>query len=780
MDRVPHIDGRGIRVRGLVQGVGFRPTVWRLARDFGLAGDVRNDGAGVRIRVWGDDHTLDRFVAALAEQAPPLSRIDDIAWEQLSDHSPGPDFRIAASVADTAETGVVPDAAICPACRDDISDPANRRYRYPFTNCTHCGPRLTIVSAIPYDRAHTSMAAFPMCPECRREYEDPADRRFHAQPNACPACGPTAWLEDADGERLNLAGHTDAVAAAADLIAKGRIVAIKGIGGFHLACDAGNEDAVTELRRRKQRDGKAFALMARDVAMVGQYAALGPAEAAALGDPAAPIVLMERLPDTPALAGGIAPGKTSLGFMLPYSPLHQILLQDVTRPVVMTSGNLHDEPQAIDNQEARTRLAGIADAWLMHDRDIVNRVDDSVVRVTAGAARTVRRARGFAPSPLTLPAGFSRAPRILALGAELKNTFCLVKDGAAVLSQHMGDQQNPLAHADLRRNVELYRDLNQFAPELVAVDMHPDYLPSQWGRTLAEDMVVPIVAVQHHHAHVAAVMAEHGLPVDCDPVLGLVLDGLGLGEDGGLWGGEFMLADYRSYRHVGHFAAVPLIGGDKAMVQPWRNTFAHLEHALGWPEIAAEYAGMDLIDRLQAKPLATFGHMLARGINVPPARSAGRVFDAVAAALGLRFDTIAYEGEAAILLENLARQSDAAVGEYPVAAGPVIEWPSLWRGILADLKSSTPPPVIARRFHNTLIRVLSETAHGVRRDTSIHRVVLSGGVFQNAILLAGLADILTQSGFEVLAPAAVPANDGGIALGQAAIAAARHFSKVEA
>ena len=614
------IDGDGanqgisIRVRGLVQGVGFRPTVWRLAQRFGLSGEVLNDGEGVLIHALGPAAALAEFELALSAEAPPLARIDSIECVALAAGFDGTGFRIVESQRGAVRTGIAGDAATCLACLADIRDPANRRYRYPFTNCTHCGPRLSIVRAVPYDRASTSMAMFPMCPACLAEYRDPADRRFHAQPNACPECGPKVWLEGAGGALADISAYRDPVEAAAALIAAGEIVAIKGLGGFHLACDACNAGAVARLRERKARYGKPFALMARDLDGIADYAELGEAERALLASVAAPIAILRRWPsqlaaagamnegisphpvllpmgegtpelpaaeilasplhphpladadtlrcklalaslrgegqgegrelrslldtDThaPPLAPGIAPGQSTLGFMLPYTPLHHLLMENLGRPIVLTSGNRSDEPQCVGNEEARERLAGIADYFLMHDRDIVNRLDDSVARVMAGKPRMLRRARGYAPTPLPLPPGFEDAPAVLAMGGELKSTFCLLKDGQAIVSQHMGDLEEAATHADYRRNLELYRNLYRFEPQIVAVDAHPDYISTKWGLALARDSGLPAISVQHHHAHIAAALGECGVPISAPPTLGIALDGLGLSEDGGALG----------------------------------------------------------------------------------------------------------------------------------------------------------------------------------------------------------------------------------------------------
>lgn len=771
--------GVELRVRGLVQGVGFRPTVWRLARACGLSGEVLNDGEGVLIRAWGPSETLTRFEAALLGEPPPLARIDSVQRTILVQASPHlrPDgFRIVASQRGAITTGIVADAATCPACLAEVVDAANRRYRYPFTNCTHCGPRLSIVHGIPYDRASTSMVAFPMCPSCQAEYEDPTDRRFHAEPNACAHCGPRLWLEDARGVEIPPSLHEDAIAMAARLIGAGAIVAVKGIGGFHLACDAGNAEAVANLRARKRRYDKPFALMARDLSMVRGYARVNEAEARLLASSAAPIVVLERSAASLPLAPEVAPLQSSLGLMLPYTPLHHLLMRDLGRPIVLTSGNRSEEPQCIDNNEARDRLQGIADFWLLHDREIVNRLDDSVARCVDGAPSVLRRGRGYAPEPIVLPRDFEHAPRILAMGAELKNTFTLLRGSEAIVSQHIGDLEDTATHAGYRATMRLYRDLFAVSPELVAVDRHPNYLSTQWGRAIAGNENVPIVEVQHHHAHVVACLAEHGVPLCAPPALGIVLDGLGFGEDGELWGGEVLLADYRSFERLASFEPVPLLGGAKAMREPWRNTFAHLCQFVGWAEISDRYAGLDIVKRLAAKPVPQMQRMLETATNAPPSSSAGRLFDAVAAALGICPARTSYEGQAAIELEAMATRTMSEEGyPYDIRQGRLarLGWRPLWLALLADLAANTPLDVIAGRFHKGLISALATLSRTLAARCEATTVVLSGGVFQNRLLLEGVACDLRQAGMTVLTPRRVPANDGGISLGQAVIAAAR-------
>ena len=769
--------GERIRIRGLVQGVGFRPTVWRIATELGIAGEVLNDGSGVLVRVWADTGAIDRFCQRLLEECPPLARIDRMERSAVADEAPPPDFRIAASDASAVRTGVVPDAATCPACRDEIFDPGNRRYRYPFTNCTHCGPRLSIVRRIPYDRANTSMSDFALCPLCRAEYEDPADRRFHAQPNACPECGPRAWLEAADGTPVET-DDVDAIARASQLLRAGRILAIKGIGGFHLACDATNAAAVDELRRRKRRYAKPFALMARDLDVIRHYAGLDADEAGLLVSPAAPILLLTRRPDAaPPLADGVAPAQATLGFMLPYSPLHHLLLADWERPLVMTSGNLSDEPQCIGNDDAHGRLGDIADYLLLHDRPIVNRVDDSVVRMMYGAPRLLRRARGYAPATLSLPPGLENAPTVLALGGELKNTICLLKEEQAVLSQHLGDLEDARTAGEYERTIYLYGQMFDLDPALVAVDRHPDYRSTTVGRALAEGTHRSLVEVQHHHAHIASVMAESGWPVDAGPVLGIALDGLGYGQDGTIWGGEFLLADYAGFRRLGALRPAPLPGGVKAMLEPWRNTWAHLATHIGWHGCLERWPAVELLQWLNRRPLATLEQMVNRGINSPISSSCGRLFDAVAAAVGIRRDTISYEGQAAIELEAAALDAPADAGRYPfrVNAGETMLWldpAPMWSALMDDLAENADRATVSARFHGGLAAAICEMAAELAVQSGISTLALSGGVFQNRTLFEQVSEGLRQRGLDVLSHQLVPANDGGLALGQAAVAAA--------
>lgn len=781
------MNGERLRVRGLVQGVGFRPTVWRLAQELGLCGDVRNDGEGVLIRLQAaTSATLDQFCARLQAECPPLARIDAIERAPLIEPLTATCFTISASDHSAIHTGIVADAATCPACLAEIRDPHNRRYRYAFTNCTHCGPRLSIINSLPYDRAGTSMAAFPMCAQCQAEYRDPADRRFHAQPNACPACGPQLWLADASGQRLDPArwGAVDALAAASHCLAAGQIVAIKGIGSFHLVCDAGNAAAVATLRQRKQREAKPLALMARDLDVIRRWAHLSEREAACLRSPAAPIVLLQRRSEVAGLAPALAPGQATLGLMLPASPLHHLLLADWEHPLVMTSANRSDEPPCTDNAEALRRLTGIADLWLLHDRDISNRIDDSVWRDLDGAPRPLRRARGDAPAPLPLPSGFATSPPLLALGGELKNTVCLLRDGAAILSQHLGDLEDARTARAYRDTLARYAQLFEHRPTMLAVDAHPDYHSSQFGRTWAARDGLRLLTVQHHHAHLASVLADNAWPLDGGAVLGVIFDGLGWGADGTFWGGEWLLGDYRQVERVAHLRPAALLGGAQAIREPWRNLLARLEDAGGWADWCNRYRDLPIIAQYTAHPLtAPVRQLIAQGLNAPLSSSAGRLFDAVAAALGISAERLQYEGQAAIELEALAMQAAASddTDGYPLAlAQSVTPWcldpAPLWAPLFADLQRRDTRSAIAARFHRGLIRAVIQTSTQLATRYAVKTIALSGGVWQNRLMLDGVAAGLRQAGWQVLMHGRVPANDGGLALGQACVAAATAVS----
>ena len=787
--------GEEVRVRGVVQGVGFRPTVWRLASHYELRGQVCNDGEGVLIHIWGFPAQIEDFLVTLKTECPPLARIDSIERQSLATATQIPDnFLISPSQPTSISTGIVPDAAVCPDCVEDSLSPFSRRYRYPLTNCTHCGPRLSIVRQVPYDRCNTSMSPFIQCSECQQEYENPADRRFHAQPNACHRCGPKAWLERTDGRVFSQETLTqlDDLDAACTLLQQGEIVAIKGIGGFHLACDATNDLAVQRLRERKRRYGKPFALMARGLDIIRQYCQVDELEQALLQSPEAPIVLIKRTGPL-QVSPDIAPAQNAIGFMLPYTPLHHLILRRMERPIVLTSGNLSEEPQCIDNDDAKKRLKDIAEYLLLHDRDIINRVDDSVAHVVAGKPRLLRRARGYAPVPIPLPEGFEKAPDLLALGGELKNTFCLLKNGQAILSQHMGDLEEAATYEDYQAQLEHYRNLFDHQPKYLVIDKHPEYLSSKLGMEWSEQQTIPLKTIQHHHAHIAACLAENNIPLSQSTALGIALDGLGFGEDNALWGGEFLLADYTRFERLGTFKPVALLGGVQAMREPWRNTLAHLLAEMGWPAYRMNYDTLELTRFLDTQPLETFQAMLKNSVNSPLASSCGRLFDAVAAAMGICRERVQYEGQAAVELENIVdddvlRNEDDALA-YPFAIPrlggnglPYIEPLSMWQAVLGDLILETPPAVMAARFHKGLAKTI--VAMAVKLSTRneerfVHTVALSGGVFQNKVLLEQVENRLGKEGFQVLTHRHVPANDGGLSLGQAVVAAARAINAAE-
>lgn len=772
-----------IRVRGIVQGVGFRPTVYRLAKLCGLRGEVWNDGEGVPIRVVGTAEAIETFIDKLQKECPPLAKIDAIARSPLSHPPDYTDFTITQSISNQVKTSITPDAATCPECKAEIFDPFSRWYRYPFTNCTHCGPRLSIVRAIPYDRRNTSMANFTMCSDCAKEYADVTNRRFHAQPVACHICGPKAWLERADGKPIvsDMFSMLDDVDAVCTLLQRGEIIAIKGIGGIHLACDATNETAVQKLRERKHRYHKPFALMAKNLEIIEKYCFINELERELLQSAAAPIVLL-RLKDSreeisKPIAASVAPHIKSLGFMLPYTPLHHLILRRMERPIVLTSGNISDEPQCITNEVAQEKLSQIADYFLLHNREIVNRVDDSVVRVVANRLQILRRARGYAPAPIRLPSGFEQASPILAMGSELKNTFCLLREGEAILSQHLGDLENAAALTAYRETLELYLHLFEHKSEAIALDVHPEYLSTKLGKKLGVDR---IYSIQHHHAHIAACMAENGINLETNPILGIALDGLGYGEDGTLWGGEFLLADYRSYQRLATFKPVAMLGGEQAIYQPWRNTYAHLMAGFNWDELEVKYRELEIVKFLDRQPRSLLNQMLAKKINSPLASSAGRLFDAVAAALGICRDSASYEGQGAIELEALFDNIDEEIG-YPfeIISAPIyyLEPRLMWQALLTDLQTGVSQSAIATRFHLGLAKAIASMVNRLQETHSFTQVALTGGVFQNQVLLEQVSQHLNVMNLTVLTHSLVPANDGGLSLGQVAIAAAKSIQK---
>ncbi|AXC66529.1 carbamoyltransferase HypF [Salmonella enterica subsp. diarizonae] len=737
--------GVQLRIRGKVQGVGFRPFVWQLAQQLRLHGDVCNDGDGVVVRLLEEPS---QFIAALYQDCPPLARIDSVEHASLIWERTPTDFAIRQSAGGSMNTQIVPDAATCPACLAEMNTPGERRYRYPFINCTHCGPRFTIICAMPYDRPFTVMATFPLCPECDSEYRDPYDRRFHAQPVACPACGPQLeWRSQ--HER---AEKEAALQAAVAILKAGGIVAVKGIGGFHLACNARNDETVAKLRARKRRPAKPLAVMLPDAE------ALPEAARRLLATPAAPIVLVDKQ-YVPLLCEGIAPGLTEVGVMLPANPLQHLLLQELNDPLVMTSGNLSGRPPAITNEQALDDLHEIADGFLLHNRDIVQRMDDSVVR---DSGEMLRRSRGYVPDAIALPPGFHDVPPILCLGADLKNTFCLVRGEQAVVSQHLGDLSDDGIQAQWREALRLIQSIYDFTPERIVCDAHPGYVSSQW----ASEMCLPTETVLHHHAHAAACLAEHGWPLDGGEVIALTVDGIGMGENGALWGGECLRVNYRECEHLGGLPAVALPGGDLAAKQPWRNLLAQcLRFVPDWQDYP-ETAG------LQQQNWNVLARAIERGVNAPLASSCGRLFDAVAAALRCAPASLSYEGEAACALEALASQ--CANVEHPVTMplnGAQLDVAVFWR---QWLNWQAAPAQRAWAFHDALACGFATLMRQQATARGITTLVFSGGVIHNRLLRARLAFYLSD--FNLLFPQRLPAGDGGLSLGQGVIAAARRLA----
>jgi hydrogenase maturation protein HypF len=739
-----------VRVEGVVQGVGFRPFVHGLAGRLALSGFVGNDIGGVFIEVEGVPGRVEEFLRALREQAPPLAVIDRVVTQPCRPAG-GTEFRIVASRGGgERDTLVSADSATCAACLAELADPADRRYRYPFINCTHCGPRFTIVRDVPYDRPLTTMAGFAMCTACATEYHDPGDRRFHAQPICCPDCGPALRLTGAEG---------DPIAGAAALLRAGQVLAVKGLGGYHLAVLAADERAAATLRARKHREDKPFAVMVADLDAARRLAEPTPAAEALLVSRARPIVLVDRRPGGP-VAAAVAPGHRQLGLLLPYTALHHLLLREVAEPIVLTSGNVSDEPIAYRDDDARDRLAAIADGFLTHDRAIHTRTDDSVVRAVRGRPVPLRRSRGYAPEPVRLAWPVPRP--VLGCGAELKNTFCLAKGHHAFLSPHIGDLANYPTLRAYTEGIAHYGRLFDVRPAVVAHDLHPEYLSTKYALDRPD---VELVGVQHHHAHIASCLADNDHP---GPVIGVAFDGTGYGPDGTIWGGELLVADLTGYARGGHLAGVPMPGGESAIRQPWRMAVAYLD---------AAFAGTppDDLRVLTGNPTWPQVAALARaGRYAPVTSSAGRLFDAVAAVLGIR-DTVTYEGQAAIELEQRADPHET--GGYPVGldgAEPLrIAGTDLVRAVVADLRAGTDPATIAARFHNGLADAVVRACARIRDDTGLSTVALSGGVFQNLLLLCRVSDGLAAAGFRVLTHSRVPPNDGGISLGQVAIAAAR-------
>lgn len=755
--------GLQIEVSGIVQGVGFRPFVYALAESLHLTGWVRNTSGGVQIALNGPPEALQAFLDALQHHPPPLARLDHI--ETLSvPPSSAERFEIIASQPRPDQfMPISPDRAICSDCRRELFDSSDRRYRYPFLNCTNCGPRFTIIRDIPYDRPNTTLTDFPLCPACQEEYHNPLDRRFHAQPIACPTCGPQLWFEAA-GSGAILAQRENALQIARQWLHQGKILAVKGLGGFHLVCDATNPQAVANLRNRKKRSDKPFALMAFDLDTIEQHALLCQAERNLLTSNSSPIVLLTRHPAS-SIAEQVAPHQTSLGFMLPYTPLHLLLLEPESgypNAWVMTSANRSEEPIAYEDADARQRLGNLADGYLFHNRPIHMRVDDSVVRTVHQAAYPLRRARGYAPESIHLHRSL---PAILATGAELKNTFCLTHQQHAFLSHHIGDLENYETLGAFEAGIAHYERLFRVHPERIACDLHPNYLASRYAHQRATAEALPLYTIQHHHAHLAACLADNNWD-STEPVIGLTLDGSGLGSDGVIWGGEVLIGGYASFQRVFHLREMPLPGGDLATRNPARMALACL-WAIGQPW----EAHLPPVQTLCEKERSILRSQLDQRINTPFTTSMGRLFDAAAALIGLR-PTTTYEGQAAIEFEAIADPNET--GFYPFAfEGQILDPQPVLLALLQDWYTGLPTPILSARFHNSIAQMLLQTCLQIRQQTSISIVALSGGVWQNLFLLLKTLPLLEQNGFNPLIHRRIPTNDGGLALGQAWIAAAQ-------
>ena len=752
-----------VRVEGVVQGVGFRPYVYRLASTLNLTGYVRNTSQNVTIVVCGTTDAVGEFIGRLPAEAPPLAHILQVSVEDVPSCN-ATRFEILESVFDEGRGQLVsPDVATCRACVDELLDNTDRRYRYPFTNCTNCGPRFTIIKAMPYDRPNTTMSSFPMCPACGAEYMNPADRRFHAQPNACHVCGPSVSLLDRDGNEMP---DADAISRTAALLDEGSIVALKGLGGFLLACDATTPKIVQRLRARKRRPSKPFAVMVRDIETARQHCDLTPAEESLLLSPSAPIVLA-RWKKESTVCTDVAPELLFLGIMLPYTPLHHLLVRACNRPLVMTSGNLSEEPIAAETGEALKRLHDIADYFLSHNRPIHSRYDDSVVMVAGGQTHMLRRARGYAPYPIELTFD---SPAVLAVGPQTKNTFCLAERHRAFVSQHIGDLDSVETLDHLEDTVHLYRNLFGIVPEVIAHDLHPDYASTSLAQRFASSPQA-IRGVQHHHAHIVSCMVENAVD---EPVIGIAFDGSGLGSDGHIWGGEFLVCDATYSRRAGHLEYLPLPGGDAATLRPYRIAAAYVTKLLGEHRLRQ---CRHLADVLHDDEWRVLVRQIETGFNTPLNSSMGRLFDAVAALAGVR-STIDYDGQAAIELEMQAHQYQGPWGAHRYTFGiehvdglHVVRVAPVLDGVLRDIVEGVAAPTIAASFHEAVVKMAVDMATLISRDTGIRTVALSGGVFQNRILIEMTPELLRRAGFRVLTHTLLPSNDGCVSLGQAAIAA---------
>jgi hydrogenase maturation protein HypF len=749
------IEARRLSVKGIVQGVGFRPFVYQLATALNLNGRVINTSNGVTIFLEGPIDAIESFIQRLTTQSPPLAHITHVAVEPLAPMG-YTDFSISQSrEASQRHTLISPDVSVCNDCKNELFDPADRRYGYPFINCTNCGPRYTIIDDIPYDRLKTSMRHFHMCRDCQAEYDDPFNRRFHAQPNACPVCGPQVVLHDREKKRIET---KNAIATTISLLKSGHVVAVKGLGGFHLVVDAENEAAVETLRQRKHREEKPLAVMSGDIKSIQQFALVGQENEALLQSRQRPIVLLEKKNDY-ALARGVSPKNCTVGVMLPYTPLHYLLVKDHFTALVMTSGNLSEEPIAIDNTDAFDRLRDIADYFLVHDRDIYLRSDDSVVRIVEGKQRFFRRSRGYVPVPVFLK---RRLKPILACGAELKNTVCLTREDHAFLSQHIGDLENLATYEFFEMTVAHLKRILSIEPEIIAHDMHPNYLSTRYA--MEQDQMVRI-DVQHHHAHIVSCMAENHVE---QPVIGLSFDGSGYGSDGSIWGGEVLIARPDRFERAAHLAYIPMPGGAAAIKEPWRMAVSYLYGAYGKDLFNRR---LSFLEKLNESKLNIIVEMIEKDVNSPRTSSLGRFFDGIAAMVGIR-SHVAFEGQAAMELEMATEVSTGDLYEYAWSSEDTIRIDPrpIITGVVMDIEKGVTPSVISGKFHATLMAMFTDLCGVIRKASGISHVALSGGCFQNAILLSGLTRSLRDKGFHVLTHERVPTNDGGIALGQAVIA----------
>ncbi|MES0445509.1 MAG: carbamoyltransferase HypF [Desulfobacterales bacterium] len=746
-----------VEVNGIVQGVGFRPFIFQLANRYKIKGEVANTSSGVSIHIEGIRQNIESFCRDLSEKPPPLAHITEVSFydKPVNDYK---DFTIVDSKGKAVMTTLIsPDVSVCDDCISELFDPHDRRFQYPFINCTNCGPRYTIIDDIPYDRPKTSMKHFKMCPICQEEYDDPENRRFHAQPNACKDCGPHISLYDNARKKVET---NNPIEKAATLLKQGYIVAVKGLGGFHLAADAENNKAVARLRKRKYREEKPLAIMSCDVEYIRKYALVEPEEEKLLTSPQRPIVLLEKI-EPNSISEAVAPRNRYFGAMLPYTPLHYLLLSHNFAALVMTSGNLSEEPIAIDNEDAFDRLSNVADYFLTHNRDIYLRSDDSIVRKSAGFTRFIRRSRGYVPMPVFLK---KKVPSILACGAELKNTICLTKGNHAFLSQHIGDLENLASYEFFQLTIRHMKRILDINPEIIAFDLHPDYLSTRYAE---EQQDIQKIQVQHHHAHIVSAMAENMLD---GPVIGLSFDGTGYGSDGTIWGGEILFAEIEKFSRAAHFAYVPMPGSAAAIKEPWRMAVSYLYDAFG-----EEFWDLDLpfLKKIDHNKIKIIVEMISKQLNSPYTSSLGRLFDGIAAIAGIR-NHVVFEGQAAMELEMLAGKTANEIYDYKWESGEIyqIKTEPIIRGIVDDMQIGLSPAEISGKFHWTLIYMFTRLCGLIRKDTGLSRVVFSGGVFQNSILLSGLIKALKEKNFQVFTQSKVPANDGGISLGQAMVAAA--------